>query len=104
MNLRTIWTELFQKPTGRLILFLLTGAVVLAFLLTGKGRNTDKPNNTEVPAQATTAKGYTFEEDIPPPPRAQPTPPPRASADAPPRSQTAQKPPPPIPQAIYAIK
>ena len=104
MNLRTIWTELFQKPTGRLILFLLAGAIVLAFVLTGKGRKAEKPVNPEVPAQATTAKGYTIEEDIRPPPRAQAPAPNRPVADAPPRPQPEQKPPPPIPQAIFATK
>ena len=33
MNLRQIWTEVFQKPAGRLILFLLVGAIFLAFFL-----------------------------------------------------------------------
>ena len=40
MNLRQIWTELFQKPTGRLILFLLVGASFIEFFL---GRRTLSP-------------------------------------------------------------
>lgn len=105
MNLRTIWTELFQKPTGRLILFLLAGAVILAFVLSGNGRRPEKPVNPEIPAQATAAKGYTFEEDIPPPPRALPPAPVRPAPEpVAARPGSTPKPPPPIPQAIYATK
>ena len=104
MNLRKIFTELFQKPTGRLILFLLAGALVLAFVLVGKPRRSPEPVNPTVPAQATAAKGYTFQEDIPvtPPAKTQaaaPTPPPAAA-----RPTATPKPPPPIPQAIFATK
>jgi hypothetical protein len=28
MNLRQVWTEIFQKPAGRLILFLLIGGIL----------------------------------------------------------------------------
>jgi len=104
MNLRKIFTELFQKPTGRLVLFLVAGALVLAFVLGGKPRHSAEPINPAVPAQATAAKGYTFQEDIP--------------ATLPAKTQTAAliplptavrptatpKPPPPIPQAIFATK
>ena len=104
MNLRKIFTELFQKPTGRLILFLVAGALVLAFVLSGKPRRSPEPINPTVPAQATTAKGYSFEENIPPttPVRAEttaPTPPLMAARPTP-----TPKPPPPIPQAIFATK
>ena len=33
MNLRQVWTEIFQKPAGRLLLFLLIGGIFLAFIL-----------------------------------------------------------------------
>ena len=33
MNLRKVWTEIFQKPAGRLILFLIIGGIFLAFVL-----------------------------------------------------------------------
>lgn len=102
MNLRKIWTELFQKPTGRLILFLLAGALILAFFFSGRGRRSSEPVNTSVPAQATAAKGYTFTEDIPPPSRPAKESP--KVADNTPRSAPTPKPPPPIPQAIFATK
>jgi hypothetical protein len=104
MNLRTIFTELFQKPTGRLILFLVAGALVLAFTFSGKSRRSPEPVNPTVPAQATAAKGYSFEENIPATPPAKT----QASAPAPPpetaRATPTPKPPPPIPQAIFATK
>ncbi len=104
MNLRKIFTELFQKPTGRLILFLLAGALILAFVFTGKGQRSPEPVNPTVPAQATTAKGYSFEENIPTMPPARP----QASVPKPPeeaaRPTPTPKPPPPIPQAIFATK
>lgn len=104
MNLRKIFTELFQKPAGRLVLFLVAGALVLAFVLSGKPHHSPEPVNPTVPAQATAAKGYTFQEDIPaaPPAKTQaatPTPPPTAA-----RPTATPKPPPPIPQAIFATK
>lgn len=104
MNLRTLFTELFQKPTGRFLLFLLAGALILAFVFTDKGRRSTETVNPIVPSQATTAKGYSFEENIPvaPPARHQ------ASAPAPPeetaRPTPPPKAPPPVPQAIYATK
>lgn len=104
MNLRKIWTELFQKPAGRLILFLLAGALVFAFLFSGRGRRSNEPVNPTVPAQATAAKGYTFTEDIPvtsPSRQAKEVP---KVADGAPRAVPTPKPPPPIPQAIFATK
>jgi len=104
MNLRTFFTELFQKPAGRLILFLVAGALVLAFVFSGKRRSSPEPVNAIVPAQATTAKGYSFQEDIPV------APPTRSQVAGQPQSQIAAKPtptpkpPPPIPQAIFATK
>ena len=41
MNARKIWTELFQKPAGRLVLFLLVGGIFLAFILTAAGAATE---------------------------------------------------------------
>ncbi|MFA7344923.1 MAG: hypothetical protein WC003_11515 [Terrimicrobiaceae bacterium] len=72
MNIRKLWTELFQKPAGRLILFLLAGALVFAFLFSGKGHRSTEAINPAVPAQATTAKGYSFTEEIPVIPPARP--------------------------------
>lgn len=104
MNLRKIFTELFQKPTGRLILFLVAGALVLAFVFSGKPRQSGEPIKTELPAQATTAKHTEFVENIPAtqPTQAKaavPTPPPEVA-----RATPTPKPPPPIPQAIFATK
>jgi len=104
MNLRKIFTELFQKPTGRLILFLVAGALILAFVFSGRHRPSTEPVNPTLPAQATAAKGYSFEENIPAAPSARTqspaaTPPQQAA-----RSMPTPKPPPPIPQAIFATK
>ena len=104
MNLRKIFTELFQKPTGRLILFLLAGALILAFLFSGRGRRSTEPVNTAVPTQATAAKGYTFTEDIPVTPPSRPAKEAPKVADDTPRPVPTPKPPPPIPQAIFATK
>ena len=105
MNLRKIFTELFQKPSGRLILFLLAGALTLAFIFGGKSRRSAEPIKTELPAQATTATHSSFEQNIPTPERAQtkaaPTPPPAREVA---RPNSTPKPPPPIPQAIFATK
>ncbi len=104
MNLRTIFTELFQKPAGRLTLFLVAGALVLAFVFSGNSRQSSEPIKTELPAQATTAKHTSFEQDIPNTISS------RAKAPAPTPSQEAArstptpKPPSPIPQAIFATK
>ena len=76
MNLRHVWTEIFQKPAGRLLLFLLVGGIVLAFILLRRGPQ-PKPDNTAVVKPATQTKAYSFNEDISPPSRAQATPPER---------------------------
>lgn len=104
MNLRKIWTELFQKPAGRLILFLLAGALVFAFLFSGRGRRSTEPVNPAVPAQATAAKSYTFTEDIPVTSPSRPAKEAPKVADDAPRAVPTPKPPPPIPQAIFATK
>ena len=44
---RKIWTEIFQKPAGRLLLFLLIGGIFLAFILLRRGPQ-PKPDNTQV--------------------------------------------------------
>ncbi|CAN5755065.1 hypothetical protein BH09VER1_BH09VER1_12610 [soil metagenome] len=102
MNIRKFWTELTQKPAGRLVLFLIAGAIVLAILFMQRGPQ-PKAAAAPVPAQATAATGYTFNENIPDPAR---TTPPTAAPVAPiaARSQVSPKPPPPIPQAIFATK
>jgi hypothetical protein len=104
MNLRIFWTELFQKPAGRLFLFLLVGAIFIAFLLARREPKLH-PDNTPVAGQgaATKAKGYSFENEIPPPPpaRAQP---PEPLVPKPQRPAPETKPPPPIPQTIFAVK
>lgn len=105
MNLRKMFTEVFQKPAGRLILFLIAGAVVLAFVFGGKSPRSAEPIKTELPEQATAAKHSSFEQNIPTPGRAmakatpESTPPPEAA-----RPNATPKPPPPIPQAIFATK
>ena len=104
MNLRKLWTELFRKPTGRLGLFLAAGAVVLAFTLTTRGPKPAPPAPASVPAQATAAKGYSFHENIPDPPRVDPPVPPTPSTSAATPQKPAPKPPPPIPQAIFATR
>ena len=102
MNARKIWTELFQKPAGRLVLFLLVGGIFLAFILMRRGPQ-PKPDNTPVASQATQAKSYSFEEDIKPLSRTQATPSPRES-DRVARATPTPKPPPPIPQTIFATR
>jgi len=105
MNLRTVTTELFQKPTGRLALFLLTGALILAFVFAHRGSSSPEPVNPTIPAQATAAKGYSFSEDIPPtsPTRA-PKEAPTVAENATARPSATPKPPPSIPQAIFATR
>ena len=102
MNARKIWTELFQKPAGRLILFLLVGGIFLAFILMRRTPQ-PKPDNTPVASQATQAKSYSFKEDIQPPSRTEATPAPRES-DRIARATPTPKPPPPIPQTIFATR
>jgi hypothetical protein len=102
MNTRKIWTELFQKPAGRLVLFLLVGGIFLAFILLRRGPQ-PKPDNTPVASQATQAKSYSFQEDIQPLSRIQATPSPR-EADRVGRATPTPKPSPSIPQTIFATK
>ena len=102
MNARKIWTELFQKPAGRLVLFLLVGAIFLAFILMRRTPQ-PKPDNTPVPGQATRAKSYSFHEDIEPLSRTEATPSPRET-DKIARATPTPKPPPPIPQTIFATR
>ena len=73
MNLRQIWTEIFQKPAGRLLLFLIIGGIFLVFILLRRGPQ-PKPDNTQVAHQAAKAKSYSFTENISPPTRAQSAP------------------------------
>jgi hypothetical protein len=102
MNLRHVWTELFQKPAGRLLLFLLVGGIFLAFILLRRGPQ-PKPDSTAVVKPATQTKAYSFNENISPPSRAQATPPERTH-DNEARATPSPKPPPPIPQTIFATK
>ena len=102
MNLRQIWTEIFQKPAGRLLLFLIIGGIFLAFIFLRRGPQ-PKPDNTQVAHQATQAKSYSFTENISPPPRAQSTPAVR-TYDTVARATPTPKPPPPIPQTIFVTK
>ncbi len=104
MNLRKIFTELFQKPTGRLILFLVAGALVLAFVFSGKSRTTPEALKPNLPAQATTAKHTSFEQNIPTPPPSKPSTPETPPSQEVIRSVPPPKPPPPIPQAIFATR
>ena len=103
MNARKIWTELFQKPAGRLVLFLLVGGIFLAFILMRRGPQ-PKPDNTPVASQATRAKSYSFKEDIQPLTRTEATPSPREPERVAARATPTPKPPPPIPQTIFATK
>ena len=98
MNARKIWTELFQKPAGRLALFLLIGGIFLAFVLMRRAPQ-PKPDNTPVTRQATQAKSYSFQQDIQPLSRTQATPTP-VQSDGVVRATPTPKPPPPIPQTI----
>ncbi len=103
MNLRQAWVEIFQKPTGRLALFLLVGGLVIAFLLMRRGSNPG-PDNTKVSptAPATQATAYSFEENIPAPPSARATPSKPIADQREARPTPTPKPPPPIPQTIFA--
>lgn len=105
MNIRKLWTELFQKPAGRLILFLVAGALLFAFLFSGKSHRSTGEINPSIPAQATAAKGYTFTEEIPvTPPVRPPVQASRAPDTAESKPSSTSKLPPPIPQSIYATK
>lgn len=104
LPLRKLWTEVVQKPAGRLVLFGVVLAIFLAFILTGRRSPAPiaTPSVRETPATKATA--YSYEQKIPPPTRAQsaPTSTPAASAIA--RASATPKPPPPIPQAIFATR
>jgi hypothetical protein len=104
MNLRDFKTELLNKPTGRLILFLFVGGVILAFVLLHRGGGKSSKVTPAVPAQATAAKGYTIDEGIPDIKPMRPTPTPTPLPMMPEGRPVAVKTPPPIPQAIFAIK
>ncbi len=104
MNLRKILTEVFQKPAGRLGLFLLVGALLLAFVFARSGRKTTAPVNVAVPAQATKATGYSFHEDIPETPPARSVAQAAPTPSAPARPGSTPKAPPPIPQAIFVTR
>ena len=103
MNLRKIWTELVQKPSGRLVLFLIVLAGFLAFILIGR-RPHSQPDNSPVPAQVAKATAYSFDQKIPETTRAisAATPAPTPTTNA--RPASTPKPPPPIPQAIFATR
>lgn len=103
MNLRKIWIELVQKPSGRLVLFLIVLAIFLAFILIGR-RPHAQPDNRPLPAQVAKATGYSFEQKIPETTRAQSVPTPPANPPANARPASTPKPPPPIPQAIFATR
>jgi hypothetical protein len=104
MNLRDFKTELLNKPTGRLILFFFAGGVVLAFVLLHRGGSTPTKVTPLVPAQATAAKGYTIDEGIPDIKPLRPTPTPTPAPMMSEGRPVAVKTPPPIPQAIFAMK
>src|SRR5262245_48872137 len=93
MNARKIWTELFQKPAGRLVLFLLVGGIFIAFILMRRGPQ-PKPDNTPVPGHATRAKSYSFHEEIEPLSRTEATPSPRETDKIALATPTPKSPPP----------
>jgi Bacterial conjugation TrbI-like protein len=103
MNLRKVWTEVFHKPAGRLLLFLVIGGIFLAFILLSRRQPQPKPDNRTVAKPATQTKAYSFNEEISPPTRAQAIPAERLS-DKMARATPTPKPPPPIPQTIFATK
>ena len=104
MNLRDFKTELLNKPTGRLILFLFAGGVILAFILLHRGGDKSSKITPAVPVQATAAKGFTIDEGIPDIKPMRPTPTPTPLPMMPEGRPVAVKTPPPIPQAIFAMK
>ena len=104
MNLRTLKTELFNKPTGRLILFLFVFGIILAFILLHHSSGSKPVTTAAVPATATVAKGYSINEGIPEVTSAQPTPTPNPIPKKEREPSSMQKAPPPIPQAIFAMK
>ena len=102
MNLRTLKTELFNKPTGRLILFLCVFGIIIAFILLHRGSAPKTVTTSSLPATATVAKGYSINEGIPEVATAHLATSPAPREENVPSSM--QKPPPPIPQAIFAMK
>ena len=104
MNLRDFKTELLNKPTGRLILFLFAGGVILAFVLLHRGGDKSSKITPAVPVQATAAKSFTIDEGIPDIKPMMPTPTPTPLPMMPEGRPVAVKTPPPIPQAIFAMK
>jgi hypothetical protein len=104
MNLRDFKIELLNKPTGRLILFLFGGGVILAFVLMHRDAGKTTKVTPAVPAQATTAKSYMIDEGIPDIKPMKPTPTPTPLPMIPEGRPVAVKTPPPIPQAIFAMK
>ena len=103
MNARKIWTELFQKPAGRLVLFLLVGGNLPCF----------HPDAEDTAAEAgqhvCRQPGHSGKElflqgghpaALPDRGHAQL----RASPKESPRATPAPKPPPPIPQTIFATR
>jgi hypothetical protein len=104
MNLRDFKTELLNKPTGRLILFLFAGGVILAFVLLHRGGDKSSKITPAVPVQATAAKSFTIDEGIPDIKPMRPTPTPTPLPIMSEGRPVAVKTPPPIPQAIFAMK
>jgi len=102
MNLRQVWTEVFQKPAGRLLLFLGIGGIFLAFILLRREPQA-KPDNTQVGKPVTQMKAYSFNEEISPPSRAQATPAMRVSEKLT-RATPTPRPPSAIPQTIFVTK
>lgn len=106
MNLRNIWTEVFKKPLGRLLLFLLAVGIFLFIFVSRRGTQ-PLPINADVPKQApvTHSTGYSFEQEIPPLPRSQPEPKTRRpDSHREEERLIAPKTPPPIAQTIFATK
>ena len=102
MNVRQVWTEVFKKPAGRFLLFLLVGAIFLAFILLRR-EPPAQPDNTQVGKPAIQTKAYSFNDEISPTSRTQATPTERES-DRMARATPTPKPPLAIPQTIFATK
>jgi hypothetical protein len=99
MNLRQAWTEIFQRPAGRLLLDHRRDLprLYLAAADPNQSRTTRKSAH-----QATQAKSYSFDETSSAAPCAV-----HASErtyDKAPRAAPTPKPPPPIPQTIFVTK
>lgn len=104
MNLRQIWTEIFKKPAGRLILFIVLGGILLAFVMLRMPTQPKIDNHNIESAPATQATGYSYQQDIPISPRAKSYPLPEPTPFVVQREKPYQKAPPPIPQTIFATK